>query len=1106
MATHESRIYKLAKVSLLALLLAALPIPGDLRGQAAAAAINKEPKEDPLSVLFKKAELNFDQKKYKDALADYVELEKQATSVEDKLKAVVIFRKATCYYLIKDWSKTEIELTNFLTKFPRGTDDFFDSDNRRGLAELTLIEVLSNQAKWDAALLRLEKIRSNTLARPEDRVNAYALSAKIVLDRVKSAPEADKKAAYGQAIALLKQATSEGVNTPERKEAGYKLVEIYTKLGLVKDADQLKSEIDAKSSGSPADIVRSNFQRLSIGDARFASAEATVDENTQPEAYRQALNNYQGTLRRATLTRALVKAVEAKQGDLDNITKNNPKPNDETKAKIEMVRQDLDQFKKIEAEFNANKDYDAFISYRIGLCLLELNRPWEAFVAFRDIFDNNPEFSRITGTYYYYIVALRRTGRNAEAQAKCKEFLGKFPKADENSAIGIILGEISQDTEDFKEAIAHYRWVKDNVKNLTVDAAMEIDFRIACCHFAMVDWNDARVAFDKFLKQYPHSPVTQQVLYMNALCWFYQGKFKETKAAFDTYEKEYPRGQFLPDVRYRQAIVKFGSNPPETTETLRLCNEWLKEFAVLKTDEVINQLPEVHTLIGDTYIRLADQLTEAIRLADLDIRNSDSTNGKNSAAANKAKLEKQKNDITSKAVDAYVTAARTGRTNPSALEFVLRELGKMLPGRGEHQRMRDLYKEIYDWNHNDPKAMTYLFDVIKSTERMGDKVEFSQRTEQTTKNYSAKLAVARKAVTDLERNTSTTEAIAGAKEAVTKLSAQLAAELDVIEKERQSSITKAKSDALKILSNSVTESINDRRQEGAEKLIIFLTEKIAKKVKRVKPGTKPDPAAYSVDNAEAELKKLLRLEENRDSLIAQARGFFALGQLAINTRNPEKAASYFEKIATSYKAEELSPTIIAVVGDHLLAKGELTKAASYFDYIREHSRSTDYADYGFAGSAEILLRQKKFKQAAELCQEAIDNNILMSKEREIRFVHGRALVELGQYVAAKKTLEDIAKTKEWRGETTAGCLYWLGLAEERQSHDAEAVAYYRRCWMAWKKYEVWSAKAYLSAAKILGNKMGQKPEAKAVLLEMLSNERIKATPEANEAKELTLSL
>ena len=111
MATHESRIYKLAKASLLALLLAACPIPGDLRAQAAAAALNKDPKEDPLSVLFKKAELNFDQKKYKDALADYVELEKQATNVEDKLKAVVIFRKATCYFPV---SYTHLTLPTIL--------------------------------------------------------------------------------------------------------------------------------------------------------------------------------------------------------------------------------------------------------------------------------------------------------------------------------------------------------------------------------------------------------------------------------------------------------------------------------------------------------------------------------------------------------------------------------------------------------------------------------------------------------------------------------------------------------------------------------------------------------------------------------------------------------------------------------------------------------------------------------------------------------------------------------------------------------------------------------------------------------------------------------
>ena len=89
---------------------------------------------------------------------------------------------------------------------------------------------------------------------------------------------------------------------------------------------------------------------------------------------------------------------------------------------------------------------------------------------------------------------------------------------------------------------------------------------------------------------------------------------------------------------------------------------------------------------------------------------------------------------------AYIAAARSGRTNPNALDFVLRELGKLLPGRGEHARMRDLYKEVYDWDHNDPKALTYLYEVIKATERLGDKPEFAQRSEEVQKRFSGQLA------------------------------------------------------------------------------------------------------------------------------------------------------------------------------------------------------------------------------------------------------------------------------------------------------------------------------------------------------------------------------
>ena len=195
MTAHtESRTFRLARAAILAVLIAVTPAPSVVRAQAAGAVVGAKADEDPVSALFREAEQLYDAKKYREALEKYVEVEKKAAEAADMYKAVVSFRKASCYYFMKDWPRTEAELTSFLAKFPKGTQDFFDADNRRGVAELTLIESFSNQGKWDAALARLEKIRNSVTERVEVRVNAFALSAKISVDRAKSGTEEAKKA------------------------------------------------------------------------------------------------------------------------------------------------------------------------------------------------------------------------------------------------------------------------------------------------------------------------------------------------------------------------------------------------------------------------------------------------------------------------------------------------------------------------------------------------------------------------------------------------------------------------------------------------------------------------------------------------------------------------------------------------------------------------------------------------------------------------------------------------------------------------------------------------------------------------------------------------
>ena len=302
----------------------------------------------------------------------------------------------------------------------------------------------------------------------------------------------------------------------------------------------------------------------------------------------------------------------------------------------------------------------------------------------------------------------------------------------------------------------------------------------------------------------------------------------------------------------------------------------------------------------------------------------------------------------------------------------------------------------------------------------------------------------------------------------------------------------------------IAETLNDRKQEGSERLISFLAEKLARRVKKVRPGVAPDPAAYNLKQAEADMDAVLQLKDD-SSLIAQARAYYGKATLALLARDPARAETLWRKIADLYKAEELSPAILGTVGDFLASKGD-PKAEAYFTYLTEHHRSSEYADFGFAGLADIRLGQGKAKEALEICDEAITNNITMSKEKDLRFCRGRALLELGRFDEAKKEFKTIAETKEWRGEITAGCLYHLGLAEERVGNNAEAIVLYQRCIVAWKKYERWTAKAYLRSGILLGDKLGQKDAARQTFQEMLTKDRIKDTPEAQEARKRLSSI
>jgi TolA-binding protein len=109
---------------------------------------------------------------------------------------------------------------------------------------------------------------------------------------------------------------------------------------------------------------------------------------------------------------------------------------------------------------------------------------------------------------------------------------------------------------------------------------------------------------------------------------------------------------------------------------------------------------------------------------------------------------------------------------------------------------------------------------------------------------------------------------------------------------------------------------------------------------------------------------------------------------------------------------------------------------------------------------------------------------------------------MSQYREATKTFQQVASTRQWRGEPTAESLYWLGEIERKQQKYAEANAYFQRVYVSWRKFPQWVARSYLASADCF-LRMNKPQEAIRTWQEMLRQDALSKLPEfATARKEL----
>jgi tetratricopeptide (TPR) repeat protein len=322
-------------------------------------------------------------------------------------------------------------------------------------------------------------------------------------------------------------------------------------------------------------------------------------------------------------------------------------------------------------------------------------------------------------------------------------------------------------------------------------------------------------------------------------------------------------------------------------------------------------------------------------------------------------------------------------------------------------------------------------------------------------------------------------------------------------------------EAVKLLADAVKPKIPNAANEQVEILLQQICSLIAPKRRRLPDGSYDGP---SFEEKEKELEALITPADDLMNGTASVRILFARSWLARVMKEPDKAEKLFSIIIEVANADDLSPLLLSVVGDNARNKGDLEKAAACYERLKEHFAESEFADAAPVGLAEIAFTGEEYDKALELFNDAIDNYAGSSKLLDAHLGKAKTLAALGKRDEARELYEQIANTKEWRGEATAISLFMLGEIEFGLKDYARAIPYYQRVFLAHQKWKSWVAKSYLQCARSFiqlnrpadptdeNRKYSDREAAKLFLLQMIKRTDLEEEPEIKEARALLQTL
>ncbi|MEN3941103.1 tetratricopeptide repeat protein [Prosthecobacter sp. SYSU 5D2] len=324
-------------------------------------------------------------------------------------------------------------------------------------------------------------------------------------------------------------------------------------------------------------------------------------------------------------------------------------------------------------------------------------------------------------------------------------------------------------------------------------------------------------------------------------------------------------------------------------------------------------------------------------------------------------------------------------------------------------------------------------------------------------------------------------------------------------------------EAKTLLANAIKPRISNPSNQQVEGLIQQLVTLTAPKRRRPAPVAEGAPAPepeLTLEQVSTQLEEMLQPAEAARNGTSQMRILFAKAWLAKVMREPVQAEKFFAIIIEVAKPEDLSPMLLATVGDNARTKGDLDKAAGCYNRLNEFYKDTEYADGAAVGLAEIAYAKGEYDKAMELFTSAIEEYAASSRLLDATLGKAKTLFQLKKFEEAKTLYVQILNTKEWRGEAHAMSLFMQGEIEFANQNWGAAIPFYQRVFIAHQKWKSIMANSYLQCARAFvklnrpadptstpPREYADREAAKLVLVEMMKRTDLKDLPEMKVAQQ-----